>query len=694
MIIIKHINLSNSHNPISVVYLQLNVKKYNIPKMSGNKCRNCGSTDIETDPSRGDAVCTECGFVLEDQLIVSETAFKETPSGNMMVLGQFVANDSTGGATGFGAAYHVNGKESRGITLQNARKGITHLCMQLRLNQHCIDTSMNFYKMALNQHLTRGRKQAHNHAACVYITCRTEGTAHMLIDISDVLQICVYELGRTYLRFTQALCINIPSADPCLYIMRFANKLEFGDKTHEVSMTAIRVVQRMKRDSIHSGRKPSGLCGAALLMAARLHEFNRSPADIIKIVKVHETTLRKRLIEFGDTPSSALTLEEFMTVDLEEEQDPPAFKAARKKDRERLQRLENIDTEINELQAEIDKHLEQRKVGRSRKQKNAESIEREDTERFLQESNLDIIKHCVENNVDDPDSEIHDSEINSSNSNLIVGLGPNIASIISTTERENDGKDQANTTFDTNSGEIDIADLDDDELDSYIMSEKEAQFKHTLWNRVNSEYLTQQKEKEERRQKEKEEGKPEKKRRRTTKRNKSQAPANTAGEAIEKMLQEKKISSKINYEVLKSLNVTVNTSSKELQKTGELTYTKQEMDNASSSSKTLTLLSPLKSEDKPVTSRRRSRLIKQQEVHVTKKEIAQTSIEEETKVIMASVLSKTDSCDMDETDDYIDEDAEVDADVDATEMTVAQMLEQHGSEEENDYGYGYDEEDY
>lgn len=46
-----------------------------------------------------------------------------------------------------------------------------------------------------------------------------------------------------------------------------------------------------------------------------------------------------RLIEFGDTPSSALTLDEFMQVDLEEEQDPPAFKASRKKDRERLQRV-------------------------------------------------------------------------------------------------------------------------------------------------------------------------------------------------------------------------------------------------------------------------------------------------------------------------------------------------------------------
>lgn len=47
----------------------------------------------------------------------------------------------------------------------------------------------------------------------------------------------------------------------------------------------------------------------------------------------------RRLMEFGDTPSSALTLDEFMTVDLEEEQDPPAFKAARKKDKERLQKV-------------------------------------------------------------------------------------------------------------------------------------------------------------------------------------------------------------------------------------------------------------------------------------------------------------------------------------------------------------------
>ncbi|XP_043276945.1 transcription factor IIIB 90 kDa subunit isoform X2 [Venturia canescens] len=653
--------------------------------MSGSKCRNCGSTDIETDPARGDAVCTNCGFVLEDQLIVSETTFEETPSGNMMVLGQFVANDSTGGATGFGAAYHVNGKESREITIQNAKKGITHLCLQLHLNQHCIDTSVNFYKMALSRHLTRGRKQAHNHAACVYITCRTEGTAHMLIDISDVLQICVHELGRTYLRFTQALCINIPSMDPCLYIMRFANKLEFGEKTHEVSMTALRLVQRMKRDSIHSGRRPSGLCGAALLMAARLHEFSRSPADIIKIVKVHESTLRKRLIEFGDTPSSALTLEEFMTVDLEEEQDPPAFKAARKKDRERLQRLENIDTELSDLQSEIDKQLEDQKVAKVHRKLDERRVEDLETSQFIKESTLSVVDHCIESDPDDP-TEASALRISSVISHpLMTGLGPDIASMGLSTQqkdRDNNSGEKTFSAFENATGEIDITDLDDEELDSYIMSEKEANSKHNLWNKINANYLQQQQEKEEKRKKGKEEGKPEKKKRRAApKRNKNQSAASTAGEAIEKMLQEKRISSKINYEVLRSLNVGVSS-------------------NVSSFNEVSAHVESDSEPTKPERTRiQKSAKIKQEETPTKKMKINDNppkatepralfgSPKHEPQVQDESYPSETPDAAM-ENDELADDEIELNP----QEMTVGQMLGQN--DEDDAYAYDYDEEEY
>ena len=77
-----------------------------------------------------------------------------------------------------------------------------------------------------------------------------------------------------------------------------------------------------------------------------MHDFNRKPNDIVRVVKIHESTLRKRLLEFGETPSSALTIDEFMTIDLEAEADPPAFKAARKKDKERLQKVINFESKL------------------------------------------------------------------------------------------------------------------------------------------------------------------------------------------------------------------------------------------------------------------------------------------------------------------------------------------------------------
>jgi transcription factor IIIB subunit 2 len=95
-------------------------------------------------------------------------------------------------------------------------------------------------------------------------------------------------------------------------------------------VTALRLVQRMNRDWMATGRRPSGLCGAALLVSARLYDFERSLDDIVKVVKIGKTTLRKRMLEFEDTPSSNMTVDEFHKIDLDEEHDPPAFTRSKK----------------------------------------------------------------------------------------------------------------------------------------------------------------------------------------------------------------------------------------------------------------------------------------------------------------------------------------------------------------------------
>jgi transcription factor IIIB subunit 2 len=235
-------------------------------------CTECGGSDIEYDTGRGDAVCTNCGTVLEDNIIVSEVTFQEHSSGASTLVGQFVSSESgsSSRAPSSGPSFLCgSNRNSRDTTLKEAKKRLTRMGNLLKLNQHCIDTAYGFFKMALEHNLTKGRSSSITDAACLYMVCRSEGTPHMLLDFSDILQINVYTLGKGYLQLCEKLCINPPAIDPCLYIHRFAHKLKLGDKVHEVSMTAMRLVTRMKRDWIHLGRNPAGLCGACKMGSSR-----------------------------------------------------------------------------------------------------------------------------------------------------------------------------------------------------------------------------------------------------------------------------------------------------------------------------------------------------------------------------------------------------------------------------------------
>ncbi|XP_045415178.1 transcription factor IIIB 90 kDa subunit isoform X1 [Lemur catta] len=550
--------------------------------MTGRVCRGCGGTDIELDAARGDAVCTGCGSVLEDNIIVSEVQFVESSGGGSAAVGQFVSLDGAGKTPTLGGGFHVNlGKESRAQTLQNGRRHIHHLGNQLQLNQHCLDTAFNFFKMAVSKHLTRGRRMAHVTAACLYLVCRTEGTPHMLLDLSDLLQVNVYVLGKTFLLLARELCINAPAIDPCLYIPRFAHLLEFGEKNHEVSMTALRLLQRMKRDWMHTGRRPSGLCGAALLVAARMHDFRRTVKEVISVVKVCESTLRKRLTEFEDTPTSQLTIDEFMKIDLEEECDPPSYTAGQRKLRMKQleqvlsKKLEEVEGEISTYQDAIEIELENSRP----KAKGAlasltkdgsvedttssllgeEDTEDEELEAAASHLNKDFYRELLGSNTPGSSEAAGGPEAGSRPPALesLLGPLPTAASLgISDSIRECISSQSRDPTDTSGDGELDLSGIDDLEIDRYILNESEARVKAELWMKENAEYLREQREKEARIAKEKELGIYKEHKPKKSCKRREPIQASTAGEAIEKMLEQKKISSKINYSVLRDLNST------------------------------------------------------------------------------------------------------------------------------------------
>ena len=87
-------------------------------------------------------------------------------------------------------------RESREVSLANARRTISHIASSLKLPLLYIDKAYRLYQLAVQKNYNLGRKQSHTVASCLYIICRQEKSPHLLIDFSDALQINIYVLGK------------------------------------------------------------------------------------------------------------------------------------------------------------------------------------------------------------------------------------------------------------------------------------------------------------------------------------------------------------------------------------------------------------------------------------------------------------------------------------------------------------------
>lgn len=220
---------------------------------------------------------------------------------------------------------HGDSRDSRDATLVNARRAISQVAAGLRLPSLYIDRAYRLYQLALQRNFIFGRRQTHVVATCLYIICRQEKSPHLLIDFSDSLQVNVYVLGKSFLQFSKILNLNLPVVDPALYIHRYATRLDLGDKINSVITTALRIVSRLKKDWIATGRRPDGICAAAMLIGCRAHGFNIGQGVVSKIFRISSETLKRRLDDFKATPSAQLTISQFNVSDLDVEFDPPSY---------------------------------------------------------------------------------------------------------------------------------------------------------------------------------------------------------------------------------------------------------------------------------------------------------------------------------------------------------------------------------
>ncbi|KAG7639767.1 Cyclin-like superfamily [Arabidopsis thaliana x Arabidopsis arenosa] len=278
-------------------------------------CKHCGKNVPGIRPYDAALSCDLCGRILENFNFSTEVTFVKNAAGQSQASGNILKSVQSGMSS------------SRERIIRKATDELMNLRDALGIGDDRDDVivmASNFFRIALDHNFTKGRSRELVFSSCLYLTCRQFKLAVLLIDFSSYLRVSVYDLGSVYLQLCDMLYITENHnyeklVDPSIFIPRFSNMLLKGAHNNKLVLTATHIIASMKRDWMQTGRKPSGICGAALYTAALSHGIKCSKTDILNIVHICEATLTKRLIEFGDTEAASLTADELSKTEREKE---------------------------------------------------------------------------------------------------------------------------------------------------------------------------------------------------------------------------------------------------------------------------------------------------------------------------------------------------------------------------------------
>jgi transcription factor IIIB subunit 2 len=245
----------------------------------------------------GAKICLGCGTQVSEQNIVAEVTFGETSSGAATVEGGIVNENSRHAKTlGAAAARRLGASmQSREDSENNGRESLRLFTARLPIAPDIADKAMGIWKLASNDNFTQGRRADEVAGACLYVACRHRGeNTILLMDIAEIISVNVFSLGDTYKGLMKSLSFELKESTKMIeiepLILKYASKLEFGEKTRQVAEDAVKIIRRMKRDWIVTGRHPAGLCGACLILAARMNNFRRTVREVVFVVKVADLT--------------------------------------------------------------------------------------------------------------------------------------------------------------------------------------------------------------------------------------------------------------------------------------------------------------------------------------------------------------------------------------------------------------------
>ncbi len=282
-------------------------------------CPECGGMDFMTDPEAGETVCTQCGLVLQEQVLTQmpewrvftpdqeETKIRVGPPSSFK---QF----NKGLSTTFQPYKDIHGKylpmkerlrmqrllkwnvrtriySSAERNLSKALSMLTRLTDKLHIPEDVSESAALIYRRALDRGLVRGRSIECIAAASLYAACRITSTPRSLKEIAEASLRGPKEISKCYRLLQQNLEMKVPLDDPVKYVSKVASRAELSPKTLGL---ATQILQKTKEINGSAGKGPAGMAAAALYVAALMNGEKVTQKRLAEAASVTEVTIKNR----------------------------------------------------------------------------------------------------------------------------------------------------------------------------------------------------------------------------------------------------------------------------------------------------------------------------------------------------------------------------------------------------------------
>ncbi|MDY6776465.1 MAG: hypothetical protein SV253_10425 [Halobacteria archaeon] len=250
-------------------------------------CPDCGSANLDESIPGMDAICDECGYVIEDYDDISTETLRDSNSPE--------SSDKTRDKSWSEVSTVTNGTEER---ISESLEILDNLSDELGLSKDTRGKAAKIYEKAAIANLTDGRPTSLVVGASLYLSSRENGEIRPLASFSREVGSTKADIKNVAQMLHREFDVEWYLCEPVDYLPYLSQELGYDNTTRE---TAEQILAKF--DGNNSGKSPTGFAGAALYLAS---DDQTTQREIAYVSGVTKETIRVRLNELREDLNTEL----------------------------------------------------------------------------------------------------------------------------------------------------------------------------------------------------------------------------------------------------------------------------------------------------------------------------------------------------------------------------------------------------